>query len=316
MRSSSVNDRVEVCVPSFNHAPFVEVALRSIFSQTAPPARLLVIDDGSRDGSPAVIERVLGDCPFPCELIVRENRGLCATLNEGLAKTSGSLFAYLGSDDTWEPWRIETGLGVIRDRPEGVLSYANAWIIDAEGRRVGCTSDGERYLSGDMRLPLLAGSSVPKSPTVLYRRGPLERFGWNEGSRLEDFELYLKLSGVGPFAFSSRVVGAWRKHGRNVSADVSLMLERVLEAHDRVGPTLGVGPRALARTRAALRFRYASYHLDAGDRATALRQTIYGLPGAPGATAVLKRAVRLATPPAVWRLSRAIVRGGPAGRLR
>jgi alpha-1,3-rhamnosyltransferase len=48
--------RISVVVPSYNHAPFVEAALRSVFAQTLAPARLLVIDDGSRDGSPHVVE--------------------------------------------------------------------------------------------------------------------------------------------------------------------------------------------------------------------------------------------------------------------
>src|SRR2546423_13618457 len=94
---------VSVVVPSYNHAPFVEAALRSVFKQTHAPAHLLVIDDGSQDDSPRVVERVLSECPFPCEMIARENRGLCATLNEGLAKTGGRYFAYLGSGDPWPP---------------------------------------------------------------------------------------------------------------------------------------------------------------------------------------------------------------------
>jgi alpha-1,3-rhamnosyltransferase len=66
-------------VPSYNHAPFVEKCLRSIFKQTLAPKKLLVIDDGSRDDSPKIIERVLKDCPFDADLIARENRGLSAT---------------------------------------------------------------------------------------------------------------------------------------------------------------------------------------------------------------------------------------------
>src|ERR1041385_5110829 len=63
--------RVSVVVPSYNHAPFVAETLRSVFKQTRAPALLLVIDDGSRDGSPRVIEKTLNDCPFPCELVAR-----------------------------------------------------------------------------------------------------------------------------------------------------------------------------------------------------------------------------------------------------
>src|SRR5579883_817500 len=142
--------RVAVVVPSYNHAPYLERCLRSIFAQTFPPAELVVIDDGSRDDSPAVAARVLADCPFPAELIVRPNRGLCATLNEGLARTRGELFAYLGSDDYWHP-----------------------------------------------------------IPTVTYRRAALERERWDERCRLEDYDLYLRLARLGPFAFIERPLAYW-----------------------------------------------------------------------------------------------------------
>ena len=107
-------------MPSYNHAPFVAAALRSVFAQTLAPARLLVIDDGSRDGSPGIIEDALKDCPFPCELIARGNRGLCATLNEGLAKTDGAFFAYLGSDDLWLPGFLEARVRALEERPRAL----------------------------------------------------------------------------------------------------------------------------------------------------------------------------------------------------
>src|SRR5436305_5056503 len=66
--------RVSVVVPSYNHAPFVAAALRSVFRQTLRPAELLVIDDGSADGSARAAGEALKDCPFPCELIARANR--------------------------------------------------------------------------------------------------------------------------------------------------------------------------------------------------------------------------------------------------
>ena len=94
---------VSVVVPSYNHARFIESTLRSIIKQTFRPAELLVIDDGSSDESPTIIERTLGECPFPCEFVARDNRGLCATLNEGFERTHGDYFAYLGSDDLWLP---------------------------------------------------------------------------------------------------------------------------------------------------------------------------------------------------------------------
>ena len=95
MQTPSDNS-VFVAVPSYNHAPFVEECLTSIFRQTLPPAKLLVIDDGSRDGSAEVIEKVLADAPFAAEFIARENRGLAATLNEAIMTVTGRPFQGAG----------------------------------------------------------------------------------------------------------------------------------------------------------------------------------------------------------------------------
>src|SRR5215207_7311804 len=246
--------RVAVVVPSYNHAPFVAAALRSVFAQTHAPARLLVIDDGSRDGSPRVIEDVLKDCPFPCELIARENRGLCATLNEGLAKTEGAYFAYLGSDDLWLPGFLEA------------------------------------------RVVLLEETYAPMSPTVVHRRQGLERHGWNERARLEDYELYLKLSADGDFAFDPRVLSAWRRHGTNTSGDFVWMIEARLEAQRNAAPHLDLSPGQLARYQRVLNFAGAEDLLRLGDKRAALKYLRRGLSGAPSAASLARVALRLVTP--------------------
>src|SRR6185369_9320882 len=220
---------VYVVVPSFNHARFVEATLRSIFKQSLAPIQLLVIDDGSTDGSPAIIERVLDECPFPCELLVRENRGLCATLNEGFARSRGEYFAYLGSDDLWLPEFLSARVELLSSRPKAVLAYGHAFFIDEENRIVDSTAEWASYADGDARAMLLE-TTGPMSPTVLYRRQALEDERWREASRLEDYDLYLRLSAAGEFAFDPRVLSAWRRHDSNVSWDQRLMLEEQLRA--------------------------------------------------------------------------------------
>src|ERR1700704_4709601 len=146
--------RISVVVPSYNHARFVEATLRSIFRQTLAPAELLVIDDGSTDDSARVIERVLRDCPFACELVSRSNRGLCATLNEGLAKTRGQYFAYLGSADLWLPDFLATRVSTLESRAAAVLAYGHAFLIDEAADIIDCTLDWANYTDGDARSML------------------------------------------------------------------------------------------------------------------------------------------------------------------
>ncbi len=287
---------VSVVVPSYNHAPFVAAALRSIFAQTHAPARLLVIDDGSRDGSPQVIEAALKDCPFPCELIARANRGLCATLNEGLAKTSGRYFAYLGSDDLWLPDFLAARVALLEARPRAVLAYGHAYLLDERGEVADCTLDWARYTDGDARAMLLEESYAPMSPTVVHRRSAVERHGWNERARLEDYELYLRLSADGEFAFDPRVLSAWRRHGTNTSRDFVWMIEARLEAQRAATPHLGLDDEQLGRYRRALNFSGAEDLLRLGDKRAALRYLRRGLGGAPNAAALVRVALRFLTP--------------------
>jgi alpha-1,3-rhamnosyltransferase len=288
--------RVSVVVPSYNHAPFVEAALRSIFKQTYAPAHLVVIDDGSRDGSPQLIERVLADCPFPCEFIVRENRGLCATLNEGLSKTVGTYFAYLGSDDLWLPGFLAARVALLEGRKRAVLAYGHAFLVDARGGVVDCTLDWAHYRDGDARRMLLEETYAPMSPTVVYRRADVERHGWNERARLEDYELYLRLSVEGEFAFDPRVLSAWRRHGSNTSRDFVWMIEARLEAQRSAAPHLGLSRAELTRYQRALNFAGAEDLLRLGDKSAALKFLRGSLRGAPSAVALARVALRLFAP--------------------
>jgi len=298
--------RVSVVVPSYNHAPFVEATLRSVFKQTYAPSRLLVIDDGSRDGSPRVIERVLNECPFPCELIARENRGLCATLNEGLSKTSGTYFAYLGSDDLWLPEFLAARVALLDSRPRAALAYGHAFLIDERGEVFDCTLDWATYADGDARAMLLAETFAPMSPTVVYRRSILERYGWNERARLEDYELYLRLSTEGEFAFDPRVLSAWRRHGSNTSRDFVWMIEARLEAQRNAAHDLKLSDGELERYQRVLRFAGAEDLLRLGDKRTALKFLRGNLGGAPSAKALARVLLRLAAPYSLfeWRKRR------------
>jgi len=284
-----------VVVPSFNHARFVEATLRSIFKQTLPPSQLLVIDDGSTDDSPATIERVLQHCPFPCELVVRENRGLCATLNEGFTRSRGEYFAYLGSDDLWLPEFLSARVGLLESRPDAVLAYGHAFFIDEENRIVDSTADWASYADGDARAMLLE-TTGPMSPTVLYRRRALEEQRWREESRLEDYDLYLRLSAEGEFAFDRRVLSAWRRHGTNVSWDQRLMLEEQLRAQREAALRFGFTEPEIERLQTTTRFNRAAGFLRVGQKAQALQLITKNLRGARSARVSAKLLLRLLIP--------------------
>lgn len=287
---------VSVVVPSYNHARFIQTTLRSIFNQTLAPKELLVIDDGSGDNSPQIIERALRDCPFPSQFIARTNRGLCATLNEGLAKTSGKYFAYLSSDDVWLPDFLMARVSLLETRPTAVLGYGHCYLIDSENLIIDCTLDWADYTNGDARKMLLQQTYAPMSPTVLYRRSNLEQNGWDEQARLEDYDLYLRLSAEGDFAFDARVLSAWRQHDRNTSRDFSWMIEARLAAQKRVANRLGLSASELEHFQRVLKFAGMEDLLRLGEKSKAIKLLRQSFGGAPSPASYLRLFARIGAP--------------------
>ncbi|MEZ5427612.1 MAG: glycosyltransferase family A protein [Pyrinomonadaceae bacterium] len=294
---------ISVLVPSYNHAPFVERTLRSIFAQTLRPKKLIVIDDGSKDESAAVIARVLRDCPFENELIARENRGLCATLNEGFALGEGDYFAYLGSDDLWLPEFLAENMALLEKRSEAVLAFGHAYIIDEDDRIFDRTDNWTPFADGDL-LPMLLRGEVFSSPGVVYRRAPLEKHRWNEAARLEDYEMYLKLTTEGEFARSDKILCAWRQHASNASGNYGEMFPEFIAAQNRLADRLPVGREELRKAQTELKFRAVADFIRSGNRREALSLLVKNVGGAQSPAQIVKMLLRLAVPQRLFQWNR------------
>lgn len=294
---------VSILVPSYNHAPFVERTLRSIFAQTLKPRKLIVIDDGSKDESAEIIERVLRECPFENEFIKRENRGLCATLNEGFALSEGEFFAYLGSDDVWLPEFLSKQAELLNKRPNAVLAFGHAFLIDERDRIIDRTDNWTSFADGDL-LPTLLRGIIFSSPSVVYRRAALAKYEWNENSRLEDYELYLKLASGGEFARNEQILCAWRQHDWNTSGDTPLMLDELIAAQNAQAERLNVSRAELEKIQKEVKFEAVFNHIRYGKRREAVSLFLKNLGGAKSAAQIGKMLFRFAVPQSVFQWNR------------
>jgi glycosyltransferase involved in cell wall biosynthesis len=294
---------VSVLVPSYNHAPFVERTLRSIFAQTLQPKKLIVIDDGSKDESAEIIERVLRNCPFENEFIKRENRGLCATLNEGFAKAEGDFFAYLGSDDIWLPEFLENQTKLLNNRPKAVLAFAHAFLIDEKDQIIDRTDNWTEFADGDM-LPMLLRGIIFSSPGVVYRRAALDGHRWNENSRLEDYEMYLRLTADGEFARNREILCAWRQHDWNVSGDTPLMLGEMIAAQNLVADKLKISRDELEKIQKEVKFEAVFNYVRHGKRREAVSLFLKNLGGAKSPAQIAKMLFRLGVPQTLFQWNR------------
>jgi glycosyltransferase involved in cell wall biosynthesis len=177
------------------------------------------------------------------------------TLKEGLKHSRGKYFAYLGSDDIWLPEFLAARIKLLQSRINAVLAYGHCFVIDEEDQILECTKDWAAYADGCVR-DMLLNVTVPFSPSVVYRRDILERHHWNEVAALEDYDLYIRLSSEGEFAFDDNILCAWRSHGKNNSRDLEFMLRECLEAQRRAVPVLKLTPKELEKANASLKWRF------------------------------------------------------------
>lgn len=297
---------VSVAIPSYNHARFISRTLDSVFKQTHLPSEVLIIDDGSKDDSVAVIRQGVLNAPVPVTVSARENRGLCRTLNEALVRTNSKYFAYIGSDDLWAPERLQLGVEALERSPEAVAAYSHCYFIDSDDQLIGATAAHSEFIDGELLPRLLEFRSVPPSPTVLYRRSALESVRFNEASRLEDFELYLRLSAIGQFRFIPKHLGYWRIHAGNTSGALRMMVDERKAAVRRVAPSIGLTEEQIRRASSLSDWLYATEFLSSGERMEALVMSLTNAWAAPSLESVARRTLQLATPSRIlrWRTAR------------
>jgi len=213
---------VSVVIPSYNHASFVEATMESVLAQTLREVELIVIDDGSRDDSVARLRRkveAVGD-ESRARLAVRANRGLCRTLNEGLLAARGLYFAYLGSDDLWEPQKLEKQVAAMEAEGRNVgAAYSDCYIIDQEDNRVDRFGRQYGFRGGDIFRDLVRFEFQPASPTNLFVRQKLINVGgFNESVSVEDYEVWLRLARYYRVAYVPEPLASFRFHFNNTSA--------------------------------------------------------------------------------------------------
>lgn len=188
---------VSVLIPSFNHAEYVREAIESVWKQSYKNAELIVVDDGSSDNSALIINELAKKSPIKMTVLVKENEGLCKTLNKALSLASGQFIALLASDDRILPNHLSMLVSKAIDfgREFGIV-YGNTQIINEQGARLGRrTSFPEKMRSGMIFEDLILFRFFMQGSANLYSRNILlEVGGFNENYSGEALDLYLRIT--------------------------------------------------------------------------------------------------------------------------
>jgi glycosyltransferase involved in cell wall biosynthesis len=179
---------ISAVIPVYNRAAMVVEAIESVRGQTLPVAEIVVVDDGSTDGSADAAGA------FPGVRVVRQGRrGVAAARNTGIARSEGEYIAFLDSDDLWHTDKIAVQWHYMKNRPRIPLTHTDEiWI--RKGRRVNRRKGQEKH-GGSILTQCLETCFIAAS-TVMVRRELFDATGPFDESfpACEDYDLWLRVA--------------------------------------------------------------------------------------------------------------------------
>ncbi len=192
--------RVAVLMPARDAARTVRAAATSILRQTERDLSLVCVDDGSADGTAALLDRLAGR-DRRVRVVRGPGEGIARALNRGLAACDAELVARMDADDVAYPTRLARQLEALRATPGLVAVGGRVRLFPRAAVREGMARYVE-WLNGLVTPELVARDLLVEAPLVhpaaAIRRDALERAGgWREGRFPEDYDLWLRLSAAG-----------------------------------------------------------------------------------------------------------------------
>ncbi len=175
----------------FNCENYIEEAIESVLAQTYDNWELLLVDDGSTDGSTAIALRYAEKYPTKVRYLEHpnhENRGMSATRNLGIRNAKGEYIAFLDADNVWLPQKLEQQVATMRSQPEadivfGLAQYWYSWTGNPEDRKrdflrqTGIPSNELFHPPKLLSLLLQDKATIPATCSILIRRKILEEIG-------------------------------------------------------------------------------------------------------------------------------------------
>lgn len=281
---------VSVIMPAYNVAPFIAAAIDSVLAQTYTRRELIIVDDGSTDGTPEIVRRY-GDA---VRSFRQANARQAAARNLGLRQAKGELIAFLDADDVWLPEKLNRQVDLIRRNPTLGLIYCKIREIDETGRPLrDCPAD---LRGNDTVARILLGNypTIGTGSTALMPRSVLEAVGDFdlELPPCEDTDLLWRIAARYSIDFVDEVLVLYRMHPGNSHRN----LERTTRAWSKLyrkaltDPQVrAFGPKFRKQCLERLYYMLAGDHARAGHWAKAC---FYVLTGSLASPALFLRCIK------------------------
>jgi len=304
---------VSVVVAAFNAAAYIGETCRSALRQTYTSLELIVVDDGSTDGTADVVLALAASDPR-VRLIRQQNLGVAAARNCAMAAASGEFIAPLDADDVWDPTKIERQVRRIEEcGPDTGLVYC--WWAWIDWRGVVMDRSPRWRIEGRVLEPLVEVNFTGNASVPLFRRSFVERFGgyverWRgeNAQGCEDWDLAIRIAERHAVSVVPDVLVGYRRRNDSMSTERETMWRsRVQLMADLSARDPSVSPSVLRRSSGQFALYLAGVSFWSGNYAQAFRWAFRVRP--------LTLLVAVA-PYVAWMLTRSLLRlGSPPANL-
>jgi len=223
---------ISVVIPAYNAELTIYETICSVQQQTLKNLEIIVINDGSTDGTLTVLNQIQEP---RLKIFTYENCGLPTARNRGISQASGDFIAFLDADDLWTPDKLELQLKSLADHPEAAVAYSRTIFMDEQGQSF---HRGQRfsYFEGNVLKNLLVWNFIESGSNPLIRREAIETIGEFDPSQppAADWDYWLRLAIKYPFVLVRKPQIFYRQSGNQMSSKVEAMENSQLSVLDKI----------------------------------------------------------------------------------
>jgi len=262
---------ISIVICCHNRAHLLPQTMASVFNQIYRPVEIVVVDDGSTDNTPELMEGYQGRIRYYWQ----KNQGIAVARTAGGRLAKGEFIAYQDDDDLMVPNRLEHLYKALCRYPGAVLSLGDREIIDRDGKHIGERVSSTVYPAEDKCMfisdayrAILRGQVNPLPHTTLFRKTDGERIGWFDVRFFygcEDTDFFLRIGELGPIVHVPEVVCYFRRGHESLTKDRTLMhYSRFLYFEKHLKWLAGRENefREMLRTRLRNSMEYITFHED------------------------------------------------------
>ena len=217
--------KVDIIIPAYNAERYLRAAISSVLSQTFDDWRIILVNDGSTDGTAAIASEFESNLGNRMLVVTQANAGLPAARNAAIRNSSAELLAILDADDIWLPPRLAESVEVFESHPEVGLSYGLITWIDDAGNQLHTFQGNPRNACGKIARSIYQRKVDLPCPTITFRRKCVEEVGlFDETMRsTEDRDMWLRIAFRYEVAFIPKVIAYYRMSANSMSGNLERM---------------------------------------------------------------------------------------------